>query len=66
MRVTLLITTLVFMLAPAASAGWEEDLDRVLTASPGEDREKLIGQVVGAAKGWEEIAARIQARSRPE
>jgi predicted esterase len=66
MRSVVTCVLVVLCLASLCAAGWEEDLDRVLATEPGEERDALVASVAEAAPGWEEIAARITGRVRPD
>lgn len=56
----------VLLLAAAARAGWEEDLDRLIAAPAGPESDALALSVAKAAPGWAEVAARIRATTFPD
>jgi len=56
----------LLLLAAAARAGWEEDLDRLVAAPAGPERDALLESVAEASPGWAEVAARLRATTFPD
>jgi len=66
MKTAFIVLALLLCFVTAVRAEWQEGLDRVLAMEPGEERDALVDKVAAGASGWEEIAARIAGRDRPD
>ncbi len=49
----------VLALAQVAGAGWEDDLDSLIEAPEGAERDALLERVAAAAPDWRDVASRI-------
>ncbi len=67
MRTLTAVVVALALVAPGVAAGstWQKDLDRVLAAPGGAEREELVREFIAGAPGWEEAAAHIESMTFP-
>jgi len=61
----LFLTLLGLSVAPAL-AGWEDDLDALLSAPEGPEQKALLKSVLSAEPGWRDVARAIETTTFPE
>jgi pimeloyl-ACP methyl ester carboxylesterase len=63
---SVLSCVIVLLTAVPASAGWEEDLDALLSTDDEGERAELLTRVLDEGPDWTEVASRIEGLSFPE
>lgn len=65
-RTLFVILILSAMVAAGRATNWQKDIDSLIQASPGPEREALLAKVVAAQPDWQEVVAHIQALPFPD